>query len=94
MALGMYLGSAEKKAEEIEKYWAAGDIKNTTVKVHALKSASRSIGALELGEFAARLEKAGNDGDREKLEKELGELLLRYRELAGELEPLKELEED
>ena len=94
MALGMYLGSAEKKAEEIEKYWAAGDIKNTTVKVHALKSASRSIGALELGEFAARLEKAGNDGDRETLEKELGELLLRYRELAGELEPLKELEED
>ena len=48
-ALMMYMGSAEKKAEEIEKYRAAGDIKNVTIKVHALKSASRSIGALELG---------------------------------------------
>ncbi|WP_196808797.1 ATP-binding protein [Butyrivibrio sp. FC2001] len=93
MALETYLGSAEKKAEEIEKYWAERDIKNTTIKVHALKSTSRSIGALELGEFAARLEKAGNSGDQEILEKELGELISRYRQLAKDLEPLKDLEE-
>ncbi len=93
MALETYLGSAEKKAEEIEKYWAERDIKNTTIKVHALKSTSRSIGALELGEFAARLEKAGNSGDQEMLEKELGELISRYRQLAKDLEPLKGLEE-
>lgn len=94
MALCMYRDSAEKKAGEIETYWAAGDIKNTTIKVHALKSASRAIGALELGEFAARLEKAGNSGDSETLDKELGELILRYRQLAGKLEPLKDLEEE
>ena len=88
----MYQDSAEKKAEEIEEYWAAGDIKNTTVKIHALKSASRSIGALELGEFAARLEKAGDNGDTDTLEKELGSLLSGYRQLAGELEPLKDLD--
>ncbi len=93
MALETYLGSAEKKAEEIEKCWAERDIKNTTIKVHALKSTSRSIGALELGEFAARLEKAGNSGDQGMLEKELGELISRYRQLAKDLEPLKDLEE-
>ena len=90
MALEMYLGSAEKKAAEIEEYWAAKDIKNTTIKVHALKSASRAIGAMELSEFAARLEKAGNSGDSEMLDKELGELISGYRRLAEELEPLND----
>jgi signal transduction histidine kinase/CheY-like chemotaxis protein/HPt (histidine-containing phosphotransfer) domain-containing protein len=91
--LRMYMGSTEKKAEEIEKYWAAGDIKNTTIKIHALKSASRSIGATELSELAARLEKAGNSGDTQTLEKELEALLSGYRDLAKELEPLREQEE-
>ena len=90
MALEMYLDSAEKKAAEIEEYWAAKDIKNTTIKVHALKSASRAIGAMELSEFAARLEKAGNSGDSEMLDKELGELISGYRRLAEELEPLND----
>ena len=93
MTLQMYSNSAEKKADEIEKYWAVGDIKNTTVKVHALKSASRAIGALELGEFAARLEMAGNNGDSDTLDKELGELISEYRQLARNLEPLNDLEE-
>ena len=47
--LKMYLDTAEKNADEIEKFWAARDIRNTTIKVHALKSTSRVIGALELG---------------------------------------------
>ncbi|MBQ9334782.1 MAG: response regulator [Lachnospiraceae bacterium] len=93
MALEMYLSSAEQKAEEIEKYWTAGDIKSTTVKVHALKSASRAIGALGLGEFAARLEQAGNNGDTDTLDKELVELISGYRQLAKDLEPLKDYEE-
>ena len=91
MALETYLGSAAKKAEEIEKYWAAKDIKNTTIKVHGLKSSSHAIGALKLGEFAARLEEAGNSGDSETLDKELGEFIARYRQLARDLEPLNDL---
>ena len=93
MALELYAGSAKQKAKEIEDYWAAGDIRNTTIKVHALKSASRAIGALELGEFAAKLEKAGNSGDTGTLEKELGELITGYRQLARDLEPLNKPEE-
>ena len=41
---------------------------------------------------AERLEKAGKDGDTDTLEKELGELLERYRQLASDLEPLRDLE--
>ena len=90
MALQMYRENAQKRAEEIEKYYAAGDIKNITVKVHALKSSSRSIGALKLGEFAAGLEEAGNSKDVKMLDENLGELLQRYRQLAEALKPLDE----
>jgi CheY-like chemotaxis protein len=91
-ALQMYLESAEKKSKEIENNWASRDIQNVTIKVHGLKSSSRAIGAVELGELAERLEKAGKDGDTDTLEKELGELLERYRQLASDLEPLRDLE--
>ena len=88
--LRMFLDTAPANAAEIERYWAAGDVKNTTIKVHALKSAARVIGALKLGDFAARLEKAGDDGDLGTLERELGELVSQYRKLAEGLAPLKE----
>ena len=94
VTLKMYLDAGPKNADDIEKYWSVRDLKNTTVKVHALKSTSRVIGALKLGDFAARLEKAGDSGDTDTLEKELGDLLDQYRELIKELEPLNEIEYD
>jgi HPt (histidine-containing phosphotransfer) domain-containing protein len=86
--LKTYYDSGQKNAEEIEKYWNEKDIKNTTVKIHALKSTSRVIGAMELGEFAARLEKAGEKGDVRLLETEIGNLLTMYRKLLTEMELL------
>ena len=93
MALKTYHDSAKKKADEIEKYWAEKDINNLTIKVHGLKSSSRAIGALELGELSARLERAGKDGDTTILDNEIGELISRYRQLAKELEPLEDYKE-
>ena len=49
-------------ANEIESLWRVRDIANTTVKVHALKSTSRAIGAEELGALAEKLEFAGKAG--------------------------------
>ena len=92
--LKMYLDTASGNADDIERFWAARDIKNTTIKVHALKSTSRVIGALELGEFAARLEKAGEAGDADTLDKELPGLINGYRKLAADLEPLNEREDE
>ena len=46
------------------------------------------IGAHKLGEFAARLEKAGEAGDIKTLESEMGVLLTEYKKLVKELEPL------
>ena len=86
--LKMYLETAEKNVQEIEQYWAAKDIKNTTIKIHALKSTSRVVGALELGEFAARLEKAGENREFETLDANISKLLAQYKALARELAPL------
>ena len=91
MALQMYRDSAQKKSEEIEKNWEDKDIKNMTIKVHSLKSTSRSIGANKLGELAERLEKAGKDGDERMLDENLGELISRYRKLAEDLAPVSEI---
>ena len=88
--LKMYLDMAASNADEIEKFWAEKDIRNTTIKVHSLKSTSRVIGALKLGEFAARLEKAGDEGDTETLDRELADFISEYRKLAKDLEPLNE----
>ena len=90
--LKIYQETAEKNAEDIERYWAERDLRNTVTKVHALKSTSKAVGALRLGEFAARLEKAGAASDEAALEKELPMLLKAYRKLAGDLAPLKEFE--
>lgn len=86
--LKTYFDSGQKNAEEIEKYWNGKDIKNTTVKIHALKSTSRVIGAMELGDFAARLEKAGEEGDVKTLETDIEKLLIMYRNLLTEMEML------
>ena len=85
-----YLDTALKNADDIEMFWKAGEIKNVTTKVHALKSTSKAIGATELGEFAEKLEEAGGRGDMEMLDRELPKLIADYRKLAGDLEPLHE----
>ncbi len=53
----------QKKAELIHELEQNEDIQNYTIEVHALKSASRQIGASHLADTAARLEQAGNEGD-------------------------------
>ncbi|SEQ01559.1 Hpt domain-containing protein [Lachnospiraceae bacterium RM5] len=92
LTLKRYLDTSVENADNIESLFAVGDIKNTTIKVHALKSTSRIIGAMKLGDFAAKLEKAGDAGDTKMLEEELPKLIAQYRKLAEELEPLNQKE--
>ena len=67
------------KAETIEHYYEIKDWAAYTVEVHALKSASRQIGAIRLSEMAAELEKAGNVRDIDMIMKHTGEMLMKYR---------------
>ena len=92
--LKVYTECAVETADEIERYWKMRDIPDVTVKVHALKSTSRVIGAMRLGDFAERMEKAGNDGDTAALEKDMDELITDYRVLAKALSPLTDNNDD
>ena len=88
-ALELFCASAGAKADEIEGYWRGGDIKNYTVKVHALKSSARLIGALGLSKRAKELEDAGNAGDTAGIDEKTPMLLELLRGLSEKLDRLR-----
>ena len=67
-----------KKCALIRKYWQERDYQAYTVEVHALKSASRQIGAMGLADLAERLEAAGNAKDEALIDAQTGVLLETY----------------
>ena len=78
-ALEIFYNSLDKKADEIENYEREKDIKNYTVKVHALKSAARLVGALDLSADAKHLEESGDNNDVHEIEQKTPKLLAKYR---------------
>ena len=86
--LTTFAETSGKIADDTEGFWKVLDIKNTTVKVHAMKSMLRIIGVAPLSSFAERLEKAGNENDLKMLETYIPELLAGYRQLSADLQPL------
>ncbi len=67
--LEVFYKSLDDKLAELLKYCTDGDIKNYTIKVHAMKSSLRLIGAAELGEEAQSLENAGKKEDLDYIRK-------------------------
>ena len=57
--LKIFYTSIDSRAEELKKFYFDNDYKNYTIKIHALKSSARIIGAKEFGEKAQLLENAG-----------------------------------
>ena len=92
--LGAYSAACEQSCEEIERLWEQKDIKLLTVKIHAVKSPSRAIGALRLAELAQRLENAGDSCDTETIAGGIDELLEKYRSLGRQLSPLTEIPDE
>ena len=82
-----YYQVIQKKMELIRTYEEAEDWKAYTIEVHALKSASRQIGALELADLAERMEKAGNEKNAELIHECTPKLLEQYSEYQRILEP-------
>ncbi|MCR5094573.1 MAG: EAL domain-containing protein [Lachnospiraceae bacterium] len=62
-AVEIYRDALDAKISEIEKYFTEEDWDNYTIQVHSLKSTSRVIGAMDLGEAAWELEQAGDARD-------------------------------
>ena len=85
-----FQSSVAEKADEIQKYYDEGDWENYTIKVHALKSSARIIGAAELSERARLLEAAGDAGNLKVIEEDTPALMSLFRSYTDSLAPLSE----
>ncbi len=72
---------ADSTADELDAYREKEDWKNYLTKVHALKSASRTIGASALADEAFALETAAREGDHEFIKANHEQLMRDYRKL-------------
>ncbi len=91
--LGDFFKVIEKKASLIKELEEDEDWPAYTIEVHALKSASRQIGAIELSEKAAQLERAGNARYKEYIHCNTDEMLAEYCKYISVLEPYFEKEQ-
>ena len=74
-----YYEVIDEKCDKIKKYIDERNAKEYTVEVHAIKSTSRMIGAAELGDMAAKLEKYGDAADWDSILAETDKVLEVYK---------------
>ncbi|MBR4574727.1 MAG: DegV family EDD domain-containing protein [Lachnospiraceae bacterium] len=99
--LQIYYDSYPAKSEKIQRYYDDQDWENYTIKVHALKSSSRLIGALKLGDEAEALEMAGKDDNTSFIIDNHDKMMQEYRSIRdglsagfGKEEDLSEIPKD
>ena len=85
------------KLEDIDAYYKAKDWKNYRIQVHALKSTSLTIGAINLSEHARALETAAKKEDADYIEAHNEEVVTEYKEILANIKaaikvPEKEIE--
>ncbi|MCR5302668.1 MAG: DegV family EDD domain-containing protein [Lachnospiraceae bacterium] len=86
--LKIFHDTYDVKSGEIRQYYDAGDWENYTIKVHALKSSARLVGAVKLGDDAEALETAGKKQDIEYIMAHHDSLMEQYRAIKDELAPV------
>ena len=90
-AIKRYHGSYEKNRIKIAEYLKSKDYESYMITVHALKSNSRMIGAMRLGEAFEELEMAARNNDIEVIDAKTQPTLEMYDELIKKLSPIDEL---
>lgn len=83
--LKIYYDSYDVKSKELNDFFAAKDWENYTIKIHALKSSSRLVGAVKLGSDAEALEMAGKNGDISFIEANHAAAMKEYEEIKDAL---------
>ncbi len=86
--LKIFYDSIESKSREIEELYSSGDIKNYTIRVHALKSSARIIRAEEFGEKGQLLENAGKGNDIDYIRNNHESFMKAYMGFKEILEPV------
>ena len=83
--LNSYLEKGEEYKKALEQYFVQQDWHNYVIGVHALKSSSLSIGALDLSELAKTLEFAGKAGEYQTITDYHGQVIKLYGEVLAEV---------
>ena len=79
--LSEYASNRVQKIEELNRMYETGDLKDYAIKVHAIKSTSRMIGANELSDIAKLLEDAAKKENKDIIKLNHPLLVPRYAEL-------------
>ena len=79
--LSEYILSFEEKFDSIKKFCASKNFERYGIVVHSLKSSSRMIGAIELSELCANLEKASDNSEIEVIQNRTPALLDLYEKI-------------
>ena len=77
--LEMFYRSMDEKAEELETFYEKGSWQDYMIRMHALKSSARIIGAKSLSKQAEELEKAAKEGEISRIREQHGPFLAEYR---------------
>ncbi len=85
--LGDFYKTIDMKSSTIEDCLSRGKLREFTIEAHALKSAARIIGAMQLSEGFQRLEQYGNEANLNALNRETPALLQQYRSFKAKLLP-------
>lgn len=82
-----------QQVEEIQKFYDEKDMENYLIQIHALKSTSKSIGALHLSEQARALEVAAREQDWDFIKKNHVCVMAEYKELLERISAVLEQQE-
>ncbi|MCR4656384.1 MAG: response regulator [Lachnospiraceae bacterium] len=86
--LHFFYNTLDDRAQELEHFYSENDIKNYVIKVHALKSSLRIIGAADLSETAQNLENAAKKEDIAYISENHSAFLEEYRSFKELLSPV------
>ena len=86
--LSMYVDSIDDKSAQLNRMYNENDLTNYTINVHALKSSSRIVGLMELGEDAQKLETASRNRETQFIRINHERFIEKY---LGVREPLKSI---
>ena len=93
--LKIFYDSIPIKSAELQGFFDAEDWDDYTIKIHALKSSARLVGANKLADDAFALEMAGKEGRIDYIREHHGEAMDEFKAFYGPLsERFKDMEED
>ncbi len=93
-SLNLFLDTIDDNARVLRDAYEGGELRLYTIKVHALKSSARIIGATALSSLAAELEDAGSREDQTFIHAHHDALMTEYEAFKEKLSGLHQAEEE